>query len=56
MKLLENIRVIDMTNVLSGPFATLHLALLGAEVMKIEVLMAEIWPASSATSPNLTRT
>jgi CoA:oxalate CoA-transferase len=36
MKLLENIRVIDMTNVLSGPFATLHLSLLGAEVIKIE--------------------
>jgi len=33
---MKNIRVVDMTSVLSGPFSTWLLSTLGADVIKVE--------------------
>jgi formyl-CoA transferase len=50
---LSGLRVIDLTQVLAGPYAAYQLALMGAEVLKIETPGVGDW--SRATCPASTR-
>lgn len=51
--LLEGVRVLDLTNVLSGPFAGYQLALMGAEVLKVEAQSGGDLARKLGASPSL---
>ncbi|MGE0700977.1 MAG: CoA transferase [Hyphomicrobiaceae bacterium] len=41
-KPLEGVKVVDVSHVIAGPFATFHLAQMGADVLKIESLAGDV--------------
>ena len=51
-KPLAGIRIIDLTHMLSGPFCTMTLADLGADMIKVEPLAGEGTRKLLATDPN----
>jgi formyl-CoA transferase len=52
---LKNVRVLDLTNVLAGPFAAYQLALLGADVIKVETPQSGDLARQLGADPDLNR-